>query len=75
MSNTMGIRKYDYVEFYVGSAKMVAYWYAKALGLNITAYKGPETGCRDRTSYYLEKNDLKIVITSSIQPAPPDHFT
>lgn len=68
MSNKMGIRKYDYVEFYVGSAKMVAYWYAKALGLDIKAYKGPETGCRDRTSYYLEKNDLKIVITSPLQP-------
>lgn len=64
----MGIRKYDYVEFYVGSAKMVAYWYAKALGLDIKAYKGPETGCRDRTSYYLEKNDLKIVVTSPLQP-------
>lgn len=64
----MGIGKYDYVEFYVGSAKMVSYWYAKALGLSIKAYKGPETGHRDRTSYYLEKNDLKIVITSPLQP-------
>lgn len=68
MSNSMGIRKYDFVEFYVGSAKMVAYWYAKALGLDIVAYKGPETGSRDRTSYYLKKNDLKIVITSPLQP-------
>jgi 4-hydroxyphenylpyruvate dioxygenase len=68
MSNTMGIRKYDYVEFYVGCAKMAAYWYAKALGLQIKAYKGPETGCRDRTSYYLEKNDLKIVVTSALGP-------
>jgi 4-hydroxyphenylpyruvate dioxygenase-like putative hemolysin len=68
VTNSMGIRKYDYVEFYVGSAKMVAYWYAKALGLDIVAYKGPETGCRDRTSYYLVKNDFKIVITSPLQP-------
>ncbi len=68
MSNQMGIRKYDYVEFYVGSAKMSAYWYAKALGMDIKAYKGPETGSRDRTSYYLVKNDLKIVITSPLQP-------
>ncbi len=68
MSNKMGIRNYDYVEFYVGSAKMVAYWYAKALGLDILAYKGPETGFRDRCSYYLKKNDFKIVITSALQP-------
>lgn len=68
MSNPLGIRGYDYVEFYVGSAKMVAYWYAKAMGLEITGYVGPETGTRDRISYYLKKNDFKIVITSAVQP-------
>ncbi|MCB0272214.1 MAG: 4-hydroxyphenylpyruvate dioxygenase [Bdellovibrionales bacterium] len=68
MSNSMGITSYDYVEFYVGSAKMAAYWYAKGLGMDIKAYKGPETGCRDRTSYYLTKNDFKIVVTSPLQP-------
>jgi len=68
MSDSLGIRKYDYVEFYVGSAKMVAYWYAKALGLKIEGYSGPETGSRDRISYYLTQNNLKIVITGSLQP-------
>ncbi|MBC8192096.1 MAG: 4-hydroxyphenylpyruvate dioxygenase [Candidatus Marinimicrobia bacterium] len=72
MSDSLGIRKYDYVEFYVGSAKMVAYWYAKALGLKIEGYSGPETGCRDRISYYLTQNDLKIVITGSLQPSTVD---
>ena len=69
MSNNLGIRGYDYVEFYVGSAKMTAYWYAKALGLEITGYTGPETGSTDRVSYYLQKNNLKIVITSAIHPS------
>ncbi len=68
MSDSLGIRRYDYVEFYVGSAKMVAYWYAKALGMTITGYSGPETGCRDRMSYYLTQNDLKIVVSSALQP-------
>ncbi len=68
MSNVVGIKKYDYVEFYVGSAKMVAYWYAKAFGMNITGYMGPETGVRDRISYYLTRESLKIVITSALQP-------
>ena len=40
MTNTVGIRRYDYIEFYVGSAKMVAYWFSKAMGLKITATKG-----------------------------------
>lgn len=68
MANEMGIRGYDFVEFYVGSAKMTAYWFAKALGMNLTGYRGPETGVRDRVSYYLTKNDLKFVITSAVQP-------
>lgn len=69
MSDIIGIRGYDYVEFYVGSAKMMAYWYAKALGMEITGYEGPETGNRDRNSYYLTKNKLKFVITSAAQPS------
>jgi len=32
---------------------MTAYWHAKALGLDITAYAGPETGVKDRISYVL----------------------
>jgi 4-hydroxyphenylpyruvate dioxygenase len=67
--NSMGIRGYDYVEFYVGSAKQVAFWHQKALGLDLVAYLGPETGHRDRVSYLLAtKSNLKIVITSSLQP-------
>lgn len=72
MSNQMGIRKYDYIEFYVGSAKMAAYWYARGMGLQIKAYSGPETGNRDRASYLLQKNDLKIVISSPLQPETQD---
>ena len=69
MVNTLGIRRYDFVEFYVGSAKTTAYWYVKALGLDLVGYLGPETGVRDRVSYYLTKNDLKFVITSPVQPS------
>lgn len=68
MSDPLGIRGYDYVEFYVGSAKMIAYWYAKAMGLKITGYAGPETGVRDRISYYLTNNNFKLVLTSAVQP-------
>ncbi len=69
MSNAMSIRGYDYIEFYVGSAKMTAYWFAKTLGLNIEGYRGPETGVRDRVSYYLTKNNLKFLVTSPLQPS------
>ncbi|MCP5049038.1 MAG: 4-hydroxyphenylpyruvate dioxygenase [bacterium] len=69
MANELGIKSYDYVEFYVGSAKMVAYWYVKAFGMDIVGYKGPETGVRDRVSYYLTQNSLKFVITSILEPS------
>ena len=70
-NNVMGIRGYDYIEFYVGSAKMVAYWHTMAMGLDIVAYKGPETGSKDRTSFLLasEANpQFKIMITSALHP-------
>lgn len=68
MANATGIKGYDYVEFYVGSPKMTAFWFAKALGLEITAYRGMETGDRQRTSYYLTKNNLRFVITGALAP-------
>lgn len=68
MANTLGIRGYDVVEFYVGSAKMTAYWFSRAFGLDIVAYAGPESGVKDKTSYLLQKNKLKIVVTSPTSP-------
>ena len=69
MSDQLGIIGYDFVEFYVGSAKMWAYWHAKALGFSIVGYLGPETGVKDKVSYYLIKNKIQIVLTSAIKPA------
>ncbi len=68
MANTLGIKTWDYAEFYVGSARMASYWFCRALGLQITGYAGPETGVRDRMSYYLTSGNIKIVVTSAIQP-------
>lgn len=61
--------EYDYIEYYVGMAKMVVYWHVKALGFKAVAYCGPETGYPDRCSYYIIKNDIKLVITSASQPS------
>jgi 4-hydroxyphenylpyruvate dioxygenase len=68
MSQSLGIIGYDFVEFYVGSAKMWAYWHAKAMGLKITGYSGPETGVKDRVSYFLTNNKIKFLITSAVKP-------
>ncbi len=68
MSDKLGILGYDYVEFYVGSAKIWAYWHAKALGMKVVGYLGPETGMKDKSSYYLEKNNFRVVITTALNP-------
>lgn len=64
--------EYDYVEYYVGMAKMVAYWHIKALGFKLVAHCGPETGVYDKLSFYLEKNNIKLVITSAYQNSAYD---
>ena len=69
MANKLGILGYDYVEFYVGSAKMWAYWHAKSMGLKITAYSGAETGVKGKVSYLVEGENLRIIITSATDPS------
>jgi 4-hydroxyphenylpyruvate dioxygenase len=56
----------DHVEFYVGNAKQAAYFYRRVFGMSWTAYRGPETGARDRVSYVLEQNKLRFVLTTSL---------
>src|SRR6266446_10046655 len=56
----------DYVEFYVGNAKQAAYFYRRVFGMRLTAYRGPETGAKDRVSYVLEQNKLRFVLTTSL---------
>ena len=58
----------DHVEFYVGNAKQAAYFYRAALGFELVAYRGPETGRRDAVSYVLEQNKIRFVLTTSLQP-------
>lgn len=69
MSDSLGILGYDYVEFYVGSAKMWAYWHAKAMGMSIAGYSGPETGAKEKVSYFLTKNNFRIIVTSALKPS------
>lgn len=58
----------DYVEFYVGNAKQAAYFYQTAFGFQPLAYAGLETGLKDRTSYVLAQDKIRLVFTSSLIP-------
>jgi 4-hydroxyphenylpyruvate dioxygenase len=58
----------DYVEFYVGNARQAAHFYRTAFGFRLTAYRGPETGTRDRASYVLVQEKIRLVLTTPLQP-------
>jgi 4-hydroxyphenylpyruvate dioxygenase len=60
----------DYVEFYVGNARQAAHFYRTAFGFQLAAYRGPETGTRDRASYVLVQGKVRFVLTT---PLTPDH--
>jgi 4-hydroxyphenylpyruvate dioxygenase len=54
----------DYVEFYVGNAKQAAHFYKTALGFQSYAYAGLETGLKDRVSYVLVQDKIRLVLTT-----------
>ncbi len=54
----------DYVEFYVGNAKQAAHFYKTAMGFQSLAYAGLETGVKDRTSYVLVQDKIRLVLTT-----------
>jgi 4-hydroxyphenylpyruvate dioxygenase len=61
----------DYIEFWVGNAKQASIFYRAAFGYQLTAYRGPETGVRDRASYLLEQGRIRLVLTSALGPEGP----
>ena len=66
--DTFPINGTDFVEFYVGNAKQAAHYYQSAFGFQLAAYQGPETGVRDRASYLLVQNRIRLVLTTPLGP-------
>ena len=56
----------DYVELYVGNAKQAAHFYKTAFGFQSLAYAGLETGVRDRASYVLKQDKIRLVLTTPL---------
>jgi len=57
----------DYVELYVGNAKQTAHFYKTAFGFQSVAYAGLETGIKDRVSYVLQQDKIRLVLTSPLE--------
>jgi 4-hydroxyphenylpyruvate dioxygenase len=68
VTDTFPINGTDFIEFYVGNAKQAAHFYRNVFGYKILAYRGPETGTRDRASYILEQDKVRLVLTTALRP-------
>ncbi|MBA3345416.1 MAG: 4-hydroxyphenylpyruvate dioxygenase [Gemmatimonadales bacterium] len=65
-TDTFPINGTDYIEFYVGNAKQASHYYRSAFGFELVAYRGPETGVRDRATYLLQQNKVRLLLTTPI---------
>jgi 4-hydroxyphenylpyruvate dioxygenase len=57
----------DYVELYVSNAKQAAHFYQTAMGFQPLAYAGLQTGLKDRESYVLQQEKIRLVLTSPLR--------
>jgi len=65
--STNTLKAFDHCELYVSNAKQAAHYYRTAFGFLPIAYKGLETGSRDRVSYVMKQNKIRFVLTSPLE--------
>ena len=63
----MPINGTDYLEIYVSNAKQAAHYYKTAFGFQSLAFAGLETGLRDRESYVVVQDKIRLVLTSPLK--------
>jgi 4-hydroxyphenylpyruvate dioxygenase len=56
----------DAVVFVVGNATQTAHFYQLALGMDLVAYAGPETGMRDHKAFVLKSGSARFVFTGGV---------
>jgi 4-hydroxyphenylpyruvate dioxygenase len=59
---------WDHLEWWVGNARAVTAWLTSGFGFEVVAYRGPETGVRDRVSYVLAQGAVRFVVTAGLGP-------
>ncbi len=71
MTDFCPIKRIDHLELYVGNARQAAAFYSSRFGYRTIAHRGLETGCRDRASYVMAQGDIRLVLTSALNPSHP----
>ena len=66
---------WDALVWTVGNAVQTAHFFQSALGMQLVAYSGPETGNRDHHAFVLRSGSATFVIQGAYDPASPlaDH--
>ncbi|WP_394973543.1 4-hydroxyphenylpyruvate dioxygenase [uncultured Croceitalea sp.] len=63
----MPINGTDYIELYVGNSRQAAHFYKCAFGFQSYAYAGLQTGLKDRESYVVIQDNIRLVLTSPLK--------
>ena len=65
-SDFLPINGTDYIELYVSNAKQAAHFYKTAFGFQSFAFAGLETGLKDRESYVVVQDKIRLMLTSPL---------
>lgn len=69
--DTHHLKGFDHIELYVGNAHQAAHFYRTAFGFKPIAYAGLETNVRDRISFVMEQGQIRLILTSGLDPDGP----
>ena len=67
----LGLLDVDYVELWVNNARQAAHYYMTVFGYSLAAYRGLETGTRDRASFLLRQGNIRLVLTAPLTGNSP----
>lgn len=62
----LGLIDMHHAELYVGNARQASHFYQTVFGYSLVAYRGFETGSRDRVSFVLQQGNIRLVITGAL---------
>ena len=70
-SDPFPVNRLDAVVFVVGNATQAAHYYQSAFGMDVVAYRGPETGDANRKSFVLKSGSARFVLAGAVNNSSP----
>jgi len=64
----LGLIDMHHAEFFVSNAKQACHYYQTVFGFDLVAYRGLETGTRDRVSYVMQQGNIRFILTGAMGP-------